>query len=153
MTELLVTPKSLSHMETLIDLGADAFVIGEQKFGLRLPGEFNRQQMTEAVALAHKNDKKVYAAVNGLFHNYHLDAVEDYINFLHEIRVDRIIFGDPAVVMYVKAQENPIPLHFISFHSLSFNPSPLHSPPPRLGSKLGREHLYLDLNQILTCIG
>ncbi len=25
MTELLVTPKSLSHMETLIDLGADAF--------------------------------------------------------------------------------------------------------------------------------
>ncbi|MDT3885096.1 hypothetical protein RPN18_13680, partial [Staphylococcus aureus] len=24
MTELLVTPKSLSHMETLIDLGADA---------------------------------------------------------------------------------------------------------------------------------
>ncbi len=93
MTELLVTPKSLSHMETLIDLGADAFVIGEQKFGLRLPGEFNRQQMTEAVALAHKNDKKVYAAVNGLFHNYHLDAVEDYINFLHEIRVDRIIFG------------------------------------------------------------
>ncbi|HFF0737077.1 TPA: peptidase U32 family protein [Staphylococcus aureus] len=112
MTELLVTPKSLSHMETLIDLGADAFVIGEQKFGLRLPGEFNRQQMTEAVALAHKNDKKVYAAVNGLFHNYHLDAVEDYINFLHEIRVDRIIFGDPAVVMYVKAQENPIPLHW-----------------------------------------
>ena len=78
MTELLVTPKSLSHMETLIDLGADAFVIGEQKFGLRLPGEFNRQQMTEAVAIAHKNDKKVYAAVNGLFHNYHLDAVEDY---------------------------------------------------------------------------
>ena len=59
MTELLVTPKSLSYMETLIDLGADAFVIGEQKFGLRLPGEFNRQQMTEAVALAHKNDKKI----------------------------------------------------------------------------------------------
>ena len=44
MTELLVTPKSLSHMETLIDLGADAFVIGEQKFGLRLPGEFNRSE-------------------------------------------------------------------------------------------------------------
>jgi hypothetical protein len=30
-------------METLIDIGADAFVIGEQKFGLRLPGEFNRE--------------------------------------------------------------------------------------------------------------
>lgn len=30
MTELLVTPKSLNHMKTLIELGADAFVIGEQ---------------------------------------------------------------------------------------------------------------------------
>ncbi len=93
MRESLVTPKSLSHMETLIDLGADAFVIGEQSFGLRLPGGFNRQQMTEAVALAHKNDKKVYAAVNGLFHNYHLDAVEDYINFLHEYELTELFSG------------------------------------------------------------
>ena len=30
MVELLVTPKSITHMETLIDKGADAFVIGEQ---------------------------------------------------------------------------------------------------------------------------
>ena len=57
MVELLVTPKSITHMETLIDKGADAFVIGEQKFGLRLPGEFNRDAMQEAVALAHKNNK------------------------------------------------------------------------------------------------
>lgn len=112
MTELLVTPKSLSHMETLIELGADAFVIGEQKFGLRLAGEFNRQAMTEAVMLAHQHHKKVYAAVNGIFHNYHLAALEDYINFLHEINVDRIIFGDPAVVMFVKKQAHPIPLHW-----------------------------------------
>ena len=69
MVELLVTPKSITHMETLIDKGADAFVIGEQKFGLRLPGEFNRDAMQEAVALAHKNNKKVYAAVNGIFHS------------------------------------------------------------------------------------
>jgi len=112
MVELLVTPKSITHMETLIDKGADAFVIGEQKFGLRLPGEFNRDAMQEAVALAHKNNKKVYAAVNGIFHNYHLDALEDYINFLHDIQVDRIIFGDPAVVMYVKQHEHPIPLNW-----------------------------------------
>lgn len=112
MVELLVTPKSITHMETLIDKGADAFVIGEQKFGLRLPGEFNRDAMQEAVALAHKNNKKVYAAVNGIFHNYHLDALEDYINFLHDIQVDRIIFGDPAVVMYVKQHEHPNPLNW-----------------------------------------
>ena len=112
MTELLVTPKTLNHMKTLIEIGADAFVIGEQKFGLRLPGEFNREDVRKAVNLAHEHDKKVYVAVNGIFHNYHLNALENYIEFLHEIRVDRIIFGDPAVVMYVKKQNNPIPLNW-----------------------------------------
>ncbi|BCU52475.1 protease [Staphylococcus auricularis] len=112
MTELLVTPKSVGHIETLIDKGADAFVLGEQKFGLRLAGEFNRDAMEEAVDLIHRHGKKAYAAVNGIFHNYHLNALEDYIRFLHEIRVDRIIFGDPAVVMYVKNEQNPISLHW-----------------------------------------
>lgn len=112
MTELLVTPKSVNHIEVLIEKGADAFVIGEQKFGLRFAGEFNREAMREAVNLAHSKDKKIYAAVNGLFHNYHLNAVESYIEFLHEINVDRIIFGDPAVIMFVKNQDNPIPLNW-----------------------------------------
>ena len=37
-----------------------------------------------------------------LFHNYHLDAFRRLHTFLHQIQVDRIIFGDPAVVMFVK---------------------------------------------------
>ena len=58
MTELLVTPKSVKHIETLIEKGADAFVIGEQKFGLRLAGEFDKAAMIEAVYMIHRNGKK-----------------------------------------------------------------------------------------------
>ncbi|WP_210144294.1 peptidase U32 family protein [Staphylococcus sp. GDY8P94P] len=112
MTELLVTPKSVKHIEALIKKGADAFVIGEQKFGLRLAGEFKKEALVEAVTLIHNHGKKAYVAVNGIFHNYHLNALKAYIDFLHEIKVDRIIFGDPAVVMYVNEQENPIPLNW-----------------------------------------
>lgn len=112
MTELLVTPVSLSHIDELIEAGADAFVIGEEKFGLRLAGEFTQDDLLEAVNKIHAAGKKAYVAVNGLFHNEHLDDVEAYIKWLHEIRVDRILFGDPAVVMYVKEQENPIPLNW-----------------------------------------
>lgn len=112
MTELLVTPKSVAHITTLIEKGADAFVLGEQKFGLRLAGEFDRATLKEAVELIHQHDKKAYVAVNGIFHNYHLNALEDYISYLHEINVDRIIFGDPAVVMFVKQQAHPIPLNW-----------------------------------------
>ena len=36
--------------------------------------------MKEAAEIAHRNNKK-FMLVNGLFHNYHLDALEDYIHF------------------------------------------------------------------------
>ena len=39
--ELLVTPVTVEDILPLIDAGADAFVIGEQRYGLRLAGEFS----------------------------------------------------------------------------------------------------------------
>lgn len=112
MTELLVTPKSIEHIKTLIDAGADAFVIGEAQFGLRLAGEFNRDKVEKAIELIHSHNKKVYVAVNGLFHNEHLDAVEDYMKFLHEVKPDAILFGDPGIVMYARELGNTIPLQW-----------------------------------------
>ena len=112
MTELLVTPKSINHIETLIELGADAFVIGEEKFGLRLAWEFKEPELREAIKIIHEHGKKAYVAVNAIFHNEHIADLEAYIDLLHELNVDRIIFGDPAVLMAVKEQENPIPLNW-----------------------------------------
>lgn len=56
--ELLVTPQSVEHVVALLDAGADAFVIGEQKFGLRLAGEFTVAQVEEATKLIHAAGKK-----------------------------------------------------------------------------------------------
>lgn len=112
MTELLVTPKSLSHIDALIEAGADAFLIGESKFGLRLAGEFNREEVRLAAEKIHAHGKKVYVAVNGLFHNEHLDEVEDYMKYLHTLDIDAISFGDPAIVMYARELGNTIPLQW-----------------------------------------
>ena len=43
--ELLVTPASVDHMKELIQAGADAFLVGEQLFGLRLAGEFSLEDI------------------------------------------------------------------------------------------------------------
>lgn len=112
MTELLVTPKSLSHISELIEAGADAFVIGEEQFGLRLAGEFKREDLKAAIDIIHQHNKKAYVAVNGIFHNEHLDAVEDYMEFLHVVKPDAILFGDPAIVMYERELGNTIPLQW-----------------------------------------
>ena len=47
-TELLVTPANLEHLTDLITAGADAFLVGEQFYGLRLAGEFTLEDIKVA---------------------------------------------------------------------------------------------------------
>lgn len=110
--ELLVTPQTVAHIQDLLEAGADAFVIGEQKFGLRLAGEFNVAQVEEATTLIHAAGKKVYVAVNALFHNDRLEALDEYLKEMQRIGVDALLFGDPAVVMAVRELGITIPLHW-----------------------------------------
>ena len=110
--ELLVTPTSVADIQPLIDAGADAFVIGEQRYALRLPGEFKRENVKQAIELAHKANKKVYVSMNALFHNDKVDELEEYITFLKKAGADRIIWGDPAVLMAVRVAAPDMPLHW-----------------------------------------
>lgn len=110
--ELLVTPHSVEHIKVLIEAGADAFVIGEQRFGLRLAGEFTVAEVEEATKLIHAAGKKVYVAVNALFHNDRIDALDAYLLEIKRIAVDGLIFGDPAVIMAVREHDIKIPLHW-----------------------------------------
>ncbi|WP_096153260.1 MULTISPECIES: peptidase U32 family protein [Bacillus] len=110
--ELLVTPIDLDNMKDLIEAGADAFMIGEQHFGLRLAGEFNRDQVKEAITLAHENGKKVYVAMNALFHNDKVEDLSDYLQFLEENSADGVVFGDPAVLMAAKEAAPSMKLHW-----------------------------------------
>lgn len=110
--ELLVTPQSVEHVKALLQAGADAFVIGEQKFGLRLAGDFTVAQVEEATAIIHAAGKKVYVAVNAIFHNDRIDALDAYVLEMQRIGVDALLFGDPAVVMAVREQGVTIPLHW-----------------------------------------
>lgn len=110
--ELLVTPHSVAHMEQLIEAGADAFLVGEQQFGLRLAGEFTIDDIEKSVELAHASNKKVYVAMNALYHNDHIDLLRPYMDKLASIKVDGITFGDPAVVMVKREANLDIPLHW-----------------------------------------
>ncbi|WP_075618157.1 peptidase U32 family protein [Paenisporosarcina indica] len=110
--ELLVTPQSVAHIEDLIEAGADAFLIGEQQFGLRLAGEFTIEDIEQSVKLAHAAAKKVYVSMNGLFHNDRVDSLRPYMEKLESLGVNGITFGDPAVVMAKREAGLAIPLHW-----------------------------------------
>ncbi|MEH7082107.1 peptidase U32 family protein [Neobacillus drentensis] len=110
--ELLVTPLTVDDILPLIEAGADAFVIGEQRYGLRLAGEFTREDVLKAIELAHSKDKKVYVAMNAIFHNEKIDELNDYIKFVSDAKADAIIFGDPAVLMTVREVAPDMKLHW-----------------------------------------
>ncbi|MFS0780819.1 peptidase U32 family protein [Bacillus sp. 1P06AnD] len=110
--ELLVTPISVDSILPLIEAGADAFVVGEQKFGLRLAGEFTREDVREAIKLAHSKGKKVYVAMNAIFHNDLVEELSDYMLFAKEAGADAVIFGDPAVLMAAKEVAPEMKLHW-----------------------------------------
>ncbi|WP_144547768.1 peptidase U32 family protein [Bacillus sp. X1(2014)] len=110
--ELLVTPLTVDDILPLIEAGADAFVIGEQRYGLRLAGEFTREDVQKTIELAHSNGKKVYVAMNAIFHNEKIDELDDYIKFVSDAKADAIIFGDPAVLMAVREVAPNMKLHW-----------------------------------------
>lgn len=110
--ELLVTPTSVKDILALCDAGADAFVIGEERYGLRLAGEFSKDDVTKAIELAHSKGKKVYVAVNAIFHNEKIEELYDYLKFVHEAKADAVIFGDPAVLMVAKEVVPELKLHW-----------------------------------------
>ncbi|MBN8200643.1 MULTISPECIES: peptidase U32 family protein [Bacillaceae] len=110
--ELLVTPTRVEDIEQLVSAGADAFVVGEQRYGLRLAGEFTREDVKKAVEIAQKHGKKVFVAMNALFHNDKVPELEDYISFLEEINADAVIFGDPAVLMAARSAAPDMKLHW-----------------------------------------
>lgn len=110
--ELLVTPVSVEDIIPLAKAGADAFVVGEQRYGLRLAGEFSRDDVRKAIELAHSENKKVYVAMNAIFHNDKVPELNDYIAFVKEAGGDAIIFGDPAVLMAARETAPDMKLHW-----------------------------------------
>ncbi|MEO2227436.1 peptidase U32 family protein [Priestia megaterium] len=110
--ELLVTPTAVSEIELLLQAGATAVMVGEQRYGLRLAGEFKREDIVEAVNIAHQHNAKVYVAMNGLFHNDKIAELNEYILFLKEASVDAIVFGDPAVLMAVRETAPEMKMHW-----------------------------------------
>ncbi|MEC0232576.1 peptidase U32 family protein [Paenibacillus alba] len=110
--ELVVSCSSIAEMQGLIDAGADAVIIGEERYGMRLPGNIGLDEIKAAAAWAHEKQAKVYVAVNKIFDNASLAGLPEYLQALQEYGVDAVIFGDPSVLMAARTLPGPLPLHW-----------------------------------------
>lgn len=110
--ELLATAASLEEARVLLEAGADALLIGDDRFGMRLAGHFSLEDTAAVVNLAHGQGRKVYAGLGGLMSNRLLDELPAYVKAIGELGVDGIEFGDPAVLAAVKREAPGMKLHW-----------------------------------------
>ncbi len=110
--ELLVTAGSVAEVELMLQAGANAVFVGEQQYGMRLPGEMTLERIEESMRTVRDHQAKLYVAVNNIFHNERLDGLSTYLQRLEQIGVDAIAFGDPAVLMTARTAAPHLKLHW-----------------------------------------
>ncbi|WP_112181108.1 MULTISPECIES: peptidase U32 family protein [Paraliobacillus] len=108
--ELLATARDIVEVKALADAGADAIIIGHQRYGLRVAGDFSIDALAEATQYLHQVNKKVYILVNAIFHNEILATLPAYIKQLVELQVDGIICGDPSIFTVMDEFKYVIPI-------------------------------------------
>ncbi|MBI5205735.1 MAG: U32 family peptidase [Nitrospirae bacterium] len=110
--ELLAPAGDFEKLKTAIHYGADAVYIGDSRFSLRgKAGNFNPDELREAVNYSHEHDKKVYVTVNIFPHNRDISDIEKHIEFLNDIRPDAVILSDPGIFAMFRKKAPEINIH------------------------------------------
>ncbi|HAF99697.1 MULTISPECIES: peptidase U32 family protein [Paenibacillus] len=110
--ELLAAAGSTAEVRAYLDAGANAVVVGEDRFGMRLPGSMTLEEIREAAELTHSRGSSIYVCVNNLMTNELSNDLPDYIRSLGEIGIDAVEFNDPSVLTAVKEHAPKVKLHW-----------------------------------------
>ncbi|MCI3922207.1 U32 family peptidase [Paenibacillus sp. TRM 82003] len=110
--EITAPAGSLEEAEAYMAAGADAVVVGEERFAPRLPGSMEPAAILEAVSMAAAQGKRVYVSATALLHPSAASDAEPYVARLREIGVDAVQFADPAMAVAAKRAAPEMKLHW-----------------------------------------
>lgn len=138
MVELLAPAGRIENIYFAFHYGADAVYFGGQNYSLRANAKnLNLDEIKEATTLAHSLGKKVYVAVNIVFHDQNFAGLEEYLKSLDEIGVDAIIASDLSVVKMASELTLNFEVH------LSTQASVLNSKSAKFWQSLGVKRIVL----------
>jgi putative protease len=110
--ELLIPAGSAEQMLAYANAGADALLVGDSRYGLRLPGDVAPEELRRAIPEARRLGAKVYVAMNHIVDNELAAALPDYVRAVADAGADAVMFGDPAVLMAVRSHAPQLALHW-----------------------------------------
>lgn len=101
--ELLSPAGNFDKLKAAVAFGADAVYMGGSSFGLRAgAGNFDNEEMREALHYLHDRGKKGYVTVNVFPKTKELADIESYLTKLASLEPDGIIVSDPGIFSLAK---------------------------------------------------
>ena len=112
MITITSTAESLEQAKALLEAGVDRLYIGEKNYGLRVPTALTNEEIQKITELAHDAGKTVTVAVNALMHTEMMAKIKDFLDFLVEIKADRIAVGDAGVIFVLQRDKYELPFTY-----------------------------------------
>lgn len=110
--ELLSPAGNMRCLKAAIEAGCDAIYLGGKHFGARqFSNNFDEEEMIEAIKYAHRRNVKIYVTVNTLIYEYEIDALMEYVEFLHKNNVDALIVQDIGIADLIHQTFPNLELH------------------------------------------
>lgn len=110
--ELLSPAGDYSCMLAAFNAGADAVYLAGKSFGARaFAGNFETEELVEALDYAHLFSKKIYLTVNTLIKERELSQITEYLTPFYEHGLDGIIIQDLGLIPFLKKEFPKLELH------------------------------------------
>ena len=113
LPELLAPAGSLEHLKAAVAAAADAIYMGGEKFGARAYAQnFSREDMIEALQIAHFHERKLYLTVNTLMKEEELfEELGEFLFPYYENGLDGVIVQDMGAARFIREHFPEIEIH------------------------------------------
>ena len=110
--EILAPAGNPEALKAAVFSGCDAVYLGGSMFSARAnAGNFDDEELTEAVKFCHVRGVKVYVTVNTLVKEHEIKPVMEFISFLCKIGVDAVLVQDLGLFRLIRESCPNLPLH------------------------------------------
>ncbi len=110
--ELLAPCGNMDCLKAAIKAGCDAVYLAGKLFGARsFAGNFDNEQLKEAIEYSHLYGVKVYITVNTIIYEREVERFIDFIRFIYKAGCDAVIMQDLGMIDLVRKKFPKLEVH------------------------------------------
>ena len=111
-TELLAPAGDYASLIAAFNAGADAVYLAGKQFGARAyAGNFEEDELLQALDYAHLHGKKIYLTLNTLIKESEFSSIREYLIPYYKNGLDGIIIQDLGLIPFLKKEFPGLELH------------------------------------------